>query len=317
MKKRIVIAGGTGFLGRALQSYFREQDFEVFILTRNPLGPNEVYWDGESFGEWCYLLEGAYALINLAGKSVNCRYTEKNKALIRSSRLNSTHILAKALQVFHPAPKYWINSSTATIYEHTEGDAPHNTEHLGRLADDFSVLVAKDWEAAFESYHLPETKKLILRTSIVFGNEGGAFPVMRDLGKKGLCSPQGNGKQWISWIHIEDFCRAVDFLMEEEKEGIFNLCAPHYLQNRDFFHLLKKKLNPPFTLPQPKWLLELGAIFLGTETELILKSRKVYPEKLLMADFRFKYEDMNTCLQELFSEKIQKKEKKLSELPNL
>ncbi|MEL6251174.1 MAG: TIGR01777 family oxidoreductase [Bacteroidota bacterium] len=317
MKKRIVIAGGTGFLGRALQSYFTEQGFEVFILTRNPLGPNEVYWDGESFGEWCYLLEGAYALINLAGKSVNCRYTEKNKALIRSSRLNSTHVLGKALQVFHPAPKYWINSSTATIYEHTEGDAPHNTEHLGRIADDFSVLVAKDWEAAFDSYQLPETKKLTLRTAIVFGNEGGAYPVMRDLGRKGLCSPQGSGKQWISWIHIEDFCRAVDFLMEEEKEGTFNLCAPNYLRNEDFFRLLKKKLKPPFSIPQPEWLLKLGALFMGTEAELILKSRKVYPEKLLMADFRFKYEDMESCLEELLSDKIQEKEKKISELPNL
>lgn len=301
MEKRIVIAGGTGFLGRALQTHFSEQGFEVYILTRNPLGPNEVYWDGESFGEWCYLLEGAYALINLAGKSVNCRYTEKNKALIRSSRLNSTHVLGKALQVFQPAPKYWINSSTATIYEHTEGDAPHNTEHLGKIADDFSVLVAKDWEAAFDSYQLPETKKLTLRTAIVFGNEGGAFPVMRDLAKKGLCSPQGNGRQWISWIHIEDFCRAIDFLMEEEKEGIFNLCAPKYLQNRAFFKLLKEKVNPPFHLPQPQWLLELGAIFMGTETELILKSRKVYPEKLLMADFKFQYSDMEACLEELFS----------------
>ena len=126
---------------------------------------------------------------------------------------------------------------------------------------------------------------------------------MRDLAKKGLCSPQGNGRQWISWIHIEDFCRAIDFLMEEEKEGIFNLCAPKYLQNREFFQLLRQRLKPPFVIPQPQWLLELGAIFMGTESELVLKSRKVYPEKLLKADFYFKYEDMNSCLEELLNGK--------------
>lgn len=308
MKKRIIIAGGTGFLGRALQSYFVDKGFEVFILSRNPLGPNEVYWDGESFGEWCYLLEGAYALINLAGKNVNCRYTEKNKALIRSSRLNSTHVLGKALQVFEPAPKYWINASTATIYAHTEGDAPANTERLGKIADDFSVLVAKDWEAAFDSYQCPDTKKMTLRTAIVYGNEGGAFPVIRSLAEKGLCSKQGNGNQWISWIHVEDFCRAIDFLMKEEQEGIFNLCSPNPITNKDFYGLLKKKVQPAFVIPQPQWLLELGALFIGTETELILKSRKVYPERLLMEDFHFKYEDMESCLDDLFKEGIDRAE---------
>ncbi|MEM6802407.1 MAG: TIGR01777 family oxidoreductase [Bacteroidota bacterium] len=317
MKKRIIIAGGTGFLGRALQSYFIEKGYEVYILSRNPLGPDEVYWDGESFGEWCYLLEGAYALINLAGKNVNCRYTEKNKSLIRSSRLNSTHVLGKAFQVFEPAPKYWINASTATIYEHTEGDVPANTERLGKIADDFSVLVAKDWEAAFESYHCPDTRKLTLRTAIVYGNEGGAFPVIRSLAEKGLCSKQAGGKQWISWIHIEDFCRAIDFLMKKEQEGVFNLCSPRAIQNKDFYDLLGKKIRPPFRIPQPKWILELGALFMGTETELILKSRKVYPEKLLELGFLFRYSGMQEALNQLFWTKDKNISKNLSLLPNL
>lgn len=299
MKKRIVIAGGSGFLGKALYTYFTDKGFEVYILSRNPEKSYEVYWDGKDFGEWCYLLEGAYALINLAGKSVNCRYTEKNKALIRSSRLDSTHILGKALQVFSPAPTYWINASTATIYAHTLGEAPANTERTGKIADDFSVLVAKDWEAAFDSYQTPDTKKLTLRTAIVYGNEGGAFPVILDLARKGLCTKQGDGEQWISWIHISDFCRSIDFLMEEEKEGIFNLCAPNPLKNKDFYDLLAEKINPLFYIPQPRFILKLGAIFMRTETELILKSRKVYPEKLLEAGFGFEFVEIREVLDDL------------------
>lgn len=301
MKKRIIIAGGTGFLGKALYTYFTGKGFEVYILTRNPQYDYEVYWDGKELGEWCYLLEGAYALINLAGKSVNCRYTEKNKVLIRSSRLDSTHILGKALQAFSPAPTYWINASTATIYAHTLGDAPANTERAGKIADDFSVLVAKDWEAAFHAYPCLGTKKLTLRTAIVYGNEGGAFPVVLDLAKKGLCTPQGDGEQWISWIHVEDFCRSVDFLMQEEKEGVFNLCSPYPLKNKEFYSLLEKRVKPLFNIPQPVWLLKLGALFMQTETELILKSRKVYPEKLLEAGFNFDIPRMEDAINILLS----------------
>jgi uncharacterized protein (TIGR01777 family) len=196
----------------------------------------------------------------------------------------------------------WLNSSTATIYADTPGNAPANTEAAGVLGDGFSVDIATSWEAAFNACPAPATRKVALRTSIVLGPDGGAFPVMARLARFGLCSPQGSGQQWISWLHIADFCRAVEFLAKaDDLSGPINLCAPHPLQNRDFNALLCQHLRPLLKLPQPRWLLEIGAFVLRTETELILKSRKVYPERLLAAGFQFEYEQCAAAVGELLA----------------
>ena len=300
-KPKLVIAGGNGFLGQQLARYFQQRNYRVVILGRGPeAGPDYVHWDGRTLGPWAAALEGAAALVNLAGRTVDCRYTDANKHEIIASRTDSTHVLGEAVAVCTVPPRVWLNSSTATIYADTPGDQPANTEAAGSIGEGFSVEVARAWEAAFAACPAPATRKVALRTAIVLGHDGGAFPVIAQLVRRGLGSPQGNGRQWMSWLHIADFCRAVEFLMNEPSAvGAFNLCAPQPLPNRAFMGLLCQQLRPWLRLPQPQWLLEIGAFVLRTETELILKSRKVYPQRLLELGFAFKFPACETAVAEL------------------
>ena len=288
---KMVIAGGNGFLGNHLRQHFRQLGYRVVIISRNLVaGPDNVQWDARTLGPWADELEGADVLVNMAGRTVDCRYSEANKREINASRVESTQALGAAVAACTVPPKVWLNSSTATIYADTEGDKPANTEAAGVIGTGFSVEVARSWEAAFAACAAPATRKAALRTSIVLGRDGGAFPVMARLARLGLCTPQGSGRQWVSWLHIADFCRAVAFLATKTDEaGAFNLCAPNPLPNREFNALLGRQQRPLLRLPQPKWLLEIGAFFLRTETELILKSRKVYPERLLDLGFAFEF----------------------------
>ena len=283
---KLVLIGGNGFLGHHLVAHFRGLGYQVVSISRT--GPGDVRWDARTLGPWAQELEGADLLVNLAGRSVDCRYNEANRRTILASRTESTRILGAAVAACAQPPRVWLNSSTATIYADTPGNAPANTEAAGIIGEGFSVEIARAWEAAFDACPAPATRKVALRTSIVLGPDGGAFPVMARLARFGLCSPQGTGQQWISWLHIADFCRAVEFLAKaDDLGGPVNLCAPHPLRNRDFNALLGQHLCPLVKLPQPQWLLEIGAFVLRTETELILKSRKVYPERLLAAGFQF------------------------------
>jgi uncharacterized protein (TIGR01777 family) len=271
-----------------LEKHFTSLGYQVVILSRSKPGNNCVWWDAETLGPWASELEGAAVLINMTGRTVDCRYTEANKREILDSRVDSTRILGVAVAACKMPPKVWLNSSTATIYAHTIADEPANTELDGVLGTGFSVGIATAWEKAFWAEKLLHTRRIALRASIVFGEDGGAFPVMAKLAKLGLCGPQGNGNQWISWIHINDFCRAVEFLVTQTQEqGAINICAPNPIQNKDFNALLKRELRPVLCLSQPKWLLEIGAFVIRTQTELILKSRKVYPQRLLDLGFTF------------------------------
>ncbi|UOG74031.1 TIGR01777 family oxidoreductase [Hymenobacter tibetensis] len=293
---KLVIAGGNGFLGKHLAAYFKKAGYRIVTIGRqNTTAPNHVQWDAQTLGAWAAELEGAAALLNMAGRTVDCRYTEANKREISNSRVDSTHILGEAIAACQNPPQVWLNASTATIYSHTTGAQPANTETSDTNGTDFSAGVARAWEAALWDVDLPRTRRVALRTSIVLGADGGAFPVMAKLAKRGLCTPQGSGSQWISWLHILDFCRAVEFLLTATgQEGVFNVCAPTPLTNREFNALLARTLRPAFRLPQPVWLLEIGAFLLRTETELILKSRKVVPQRLLNLGFTFHYP---TCAQ--------------------
>jgi len=285
---KLVLVGGNGFLGHHLAAHFRALDYQVVSISRT--GPGDVRWDARTLGPWAQELEGADLLVNLAGRSVDCRYNEANRRTILASRTESTRVLGAAVAACAQPPRVWLNSSTATIYADTTGSVPANTEADGSIGEGFSVEIARAWEAAFDACPAPATRKVALRTSIVLGSDGGAFPVMARLARFGLCSPQGSGQQWISWLHIRDFCRAVEFLAKaDDLSGPVNICAPHPLRNREFNALLARELRPLLKLPQPRWLLEIGAFVLRTETELILKSRKVYPERLLAAGFQFEY----------------------------
>ncbi|WP_126651588.1 TIGR01777 family oxidoreductase [Chryseobacterium aureum] len=285
---KIIIAGGTGFLGENLGKYFTEKGNQVYILTRNPKRKNEIYWDARTIGEWKNSLEKADVLINLTGKSVDCRYHEKNKQEIYSSRIDSTGILQKAIDQSSEKPKVWLNASSATIYVHSEKHL--NTEENGIIGDDFSMNICKSWEKEFFAVKNEEIRKVALRTSIVLGNDGGAFPKLKMITKLGLGGKQGRGNQMVSWIHIQDFCKAVDWVMNSETiSGVINITAPEPLSNENMMKKLRKKLKIPFGLNAPVWQLEIASLFLNTETELLLKSRNVYPEKLIKNGFQFAY----------------------------
>jgi hypothetical protein len=298
--KRIVIAGGSGFLGNRLRDMFKEQGYEVIVLSRSRNSGDFRQWDGKTRGEWANSIEGAYALINMAGRTVNCRYNDENKAEILRSRIESTRILGEVVSSCKVPPKYWLNSSTATIYQDTRGTLPANTESEGKIGDDFSMGVAKAWEKEFFSFDLADTVQTALRAAIIMGSDGGAFPVMAGLAKKGLCSPQGPGDQWISWMHINDFCASIDFLLKNPIAGPVNLCAPNPVQNKDFNAMMRKEARPLLVIPQPVWVLKFGAWMMKTQTELILKSRKVYPESLLKAGFKFEFPEPGPMVKDLF-----------------
>ncbi|MEM6686757.1 MAG: TIGR01777 family oxidoreductase [Bacteroidota bacterium] len=300
--KKMIIAGGSGFLGQALIHYFLPKDFEIIVLSRSTkkTGNHQlryVQWDAKTLDIWMIELEGADVLINLTGRSVDCRYNEKNKAEILNSRVQSTKVLGEAIQACAVPPKVWMNSSTATIYKHSLEQKM--TEATGVVGDDFSMNVAKSWEATFYDCHTPKTKKIALRTSIVLGKNGGAFIPLKNLTKLGLGGTQGKGNQKVSWIHEHDFCRALEFLLEQKSVGIFNITAPNPIPNKSFMKTIRKVMNIRVGLLQPKWLLQLGARIIKTEAELILKSRYVIPEKLVAAGFQFQYPTAEKAIAEI------------------
>jgi uncharacterized protein len=304
---KIVIAGGNGFLGASLEQYFHGKAKEVILLARNPVETSHnntrwVRWDGQSPGQWTKELEKADILINLAGKNVNCRYTEENRKLIYESRLKSTHILGEALRQCKQPPSLWINASSATIYRASYDRLM--TERNGETGDDFSMDVCKKWEAAFNAQHIDGVRKIITRTSIVLGREGGALPRLINLVRAGLGGKQGKGNQYCSWIHISDFCRVIEWMVEnKEASGVYNVTAPLPLPNAEFMKTLRQAMKMPVGLIAPEWLLKIGAMLIGTEPELILKSRKVYPKRLLDEGFVFEFSDIKAAMKALCQKK--------------
>lgn len=304
--KKIIIAGGSGFLGKHLETYFLDKNYIVKILTRNPKHENDIFWDAKTLDEWTIELENADALINLTGKSVDCRYTEKNKKLIHDSRIDSTQVLGLAVQGCKNPPKVWMNSSTATIYRHSLDK--EMTEKHGEIGNDFSMNIAKSWETAFNLFETPKTRKVILRTSIVLGENGGALIPLKTLTKFGLGGKQGPGNQKVSWIHVFDFIKVVEFLMHKKNlDGAFNLSVPKPTNNITLMNTLRKVLNVPFGISHPLFLLNLGAKVIGTETELILKSRNVIPERLLQNNFKFEFTNIETALRDLTDKNLTKR----------
>lgn len=300
--KKLILAGGTGFLGQAIIDRFSKQEIQIIVFTRgsnHKVGnTNYIHWDGKTFGEWTKELEGADVLINLTGKSVDCRYNEKNKAEIISSRVNATKILGEAINKTNNPPKVWLNSASATIYRYAE-DKPMD-EFTGEIGTGFSVEVCKIWEKTFTEISNPKTRKIIMRISMVMGKGGGVLPVMTKLVKAGLGGKMGNGKQFISWIHEEDFLNAMEFLIQNEQaSGAYNFAAPGPIPNKEFMALMRKQLNVKIGLPAMKWMLEIGAFFIKTETELILKSRRVVPARLLKEGFVFKFPTVEETLKNL------------------
>ena len=301
MKKKIIITAANGFLGKALLNFMKDE-YEVIALVRNSCteieGVTYRIWDGKQKGKWFEDIDGAYAIINLAGRSVDCRYNEENKQAILNSRLESTSIIAQAISASNIKPKVWINSASATIYRHSL-DMPM-TEQKGENGKGFSVEVCESWEKCFYSNSHLGVRQIALRTAIVLGSEGGVMVPFKNLVRLGLGGKMGNGNQMFSWIHIHDFCRAVDFLLKNEaSQGSYNISSPNPITNAVFMKSLRKQIGISFGLPLKKWILELGAFMIKTETELILKSRYVIPEKLIQEGFQFKYKEIDQALNEI------------------
>ena len=308
MKTNIILAGGRGFLGSVLADHFAARGMAVGILTRNP-GPRgglirEIRWDGTTVGDWLEHLDGAQALINLAGISVNCRYHARNRRLMLDSRLNSTRVLGEAMaRCAHPPP-VWLNSSTATIYQHTFGPAWDEAGAIGGCAeakDVFSVHVATEWERVFNEANTPLTRKVALRSAMVLGHgRNSVLPNLLRLARLGLGGSLAGGRPFVSWIHEEDFCRAVEWIVGRENlSGAVNLAAPNPVTNAEFMAAVRTVCNAPFGLPAPRWLLEIGAFLLRTETELLIKSRRVVPGKLVANGFEFRHPQLLPAIEHL------------------
>jgi uncharacterized protein (TIGR01777 family) len=298
----IVIAGGSGYLGQVLARHFTRFSRPVVILTRRPQEPSAfarfVEWDGETMGPWTRELENADAVINLSGRSVNCRYNEKNRKEIYESRLRPTHVLGQAIIVCANPPKVWLNSSSATIYKHSI-DQPMD-EHSGEIGEGFSVDVCRQWEKMMFDFPLKFTRTVALRITIVFGRGGAAFQTFQRVVKLGLGGKMGPGNQYMSWIHEDDFARAVDWIIEHEVlKGPVNLASPNPLPNREFMRVFRKVCRRPIGLPAPTWMLGLGTRLLGTEAELVLKSRRVVPARLQATGFQFKFPKWPEALQNI------------------
>ncbi|KGO89299.1 TIGR01777 family oxidoreductase [Flavobacterium suncheonense] len=298
---KIIIAAGTGFLGNVLIGYFQNQSNDIVVLTRGKTmlknNIRYIHWNAKTMTGWEKELENADVLINLAGKSVDCRYNEANKKEILLSRIKSTKLLNKAVLQCQNPPKHWLNASTATIYRHSEDQ--QMDEYTGEIGNDFSMNVAQSWEKAFFKTETPNTKKTALRTSIVLGKKGGAFPPLKNLTQLGFGGKQGNGNQFISWIHEEDFARAVAFVVEKEITGKINIVAPEPIQNRFFMKALRKEMKVSFGAPLGKRMLKFGAKIIGTETELVLKSRNIIPKRLTENGFTFRYTKIDKVFQNL------------------
>lgn len=350
--KTIILAGGSGFIGSYMCRYFAN-DNKLIVLTRNRshnsnnrydsaafTHPNIRYveWDARNTGPWVQELEGADMLINLTGKSVNCRYNYRNMIEIFDSRLHATRVLATAVNSCTQPPELWINLASATIYRNAtdrpqdemEGEIsslkamnmpattvedfkaaiykwigwlipPLFVRKASRPQLDFSVRVCQAWEKCFYDQVTPHTRKVCLRTAITLGNGGVMVPYL-NLVKFGLGGRQGNGKQMYSWIHVEDICRLVEWLAQNQAEGTFNGAAPGPVTNARFMAAVRKATGHHFGLPAYKWMLEIGAKLIGTEPELILKSRWVMPTRLLHEGFVFKYPDVDAALQDIVCE---------------
>lgn len=323
---KIILPGGSGQIGVILTRHFLKAGHEVVVLSRHPQTLSQkndeesetvinshpaalsVVWDGQQQGLWSQTLDGADVVINLAGRSVNCRYNPENQQRILDSRVDSTRAIGQAIAQCQNPPKLWLQSSTATIYAHRYDDA--NDEATGIIDSldpsgdpnwKYSVKVAKAWEAAAVEFQTDATRQVLLRSAMVMSPDAdGVFDVLRSLVRRGLGGRNGDGKQFVSWIHEVDFCACIDRLISDRSlSGPVNIASPNPLPNAEFMRQLRSALGVRFGLPASKWMLELGAVLMKTETELLLKSRRVVPGKLMNAGFKFRFPTWSSACSDL------------------
>lgn len=304
-RKRIVIAGGSGFIGRALAREFSAQNFEAVILTRTPReradGIREIEWDGKHLGEWISFLDGAEAVINLTGKNINCPHTPENVRAITASRVDSVNALAAALVHVKIPPRVWVQAGAAGFYGDTGAVVcdEHSPAGKNTLAE-----ICRQWEAAFAAANLPKTRKVTLRIGFVLGRDGGALPVLRKITKWFLGGAVGSGRQYISWIHLADLVQMfVAAVKQENLAGTFNAVAPAAVTNAEFMRELRHALHRPWSPPAPEFAVRLGARLMKSEPSLALASQRCVPEKFLEVEFPFQFPHLRAALENLCREK--------------
>jgi uncharacterized protein (TIGR01777 family) len=306
---KIVVPGGSGQVGTLLARRFQKDGHDVVVLGRAPARAawKTVGWDAATLGPWATELDGADVVINLAGRNVNCRYTPENRRLIKESRVHSTRVVGEAIARAHRPPKVWLQASTATVYAHTFGPAHDESGEIGGKEPGvpetwrFSIDVATSWERALDEARTPNTRKVRLRSAMTMSpDRDGVFDTLLRLVRFGLGGRAGDGRQYVSWIHEEDFVRAIYRLIERQNvEGAVNLSAPEPLPNAEFMRVLRDAWGVRIGLPAAEWMLEIGARVIRTETELILKSRRVVPGRLLREGFQFRYPNWPAAAKEL------------------
>jgi uncharacterized protein (TIGR01777 family) len=306
---KIVLPGGSGQVGTLLARRFQKDGHEVVVLSRAPGDApwRIVAWDAATYGQWAKEIGGADVVVNLAGRNVNCRYTPANRRLIKESRIKSTRVVGEAIARAARPPKVWLQASTATIYAHTFGPAHDENGEIGGKEPGvpetwrFSIDVATSWERALDETNTPRTRKVKLRSAMTMSpDRGGVFDTLLRLVRFGLGGRAGDGRQYVSWIHEEDFVRAIYWLIERQHiDDAVNLSAPEPLPNAEFMRVLREASGIRIGLPAAEWMLEIGARVIRTETELILKSRRVVPGRLLREGFQFQFPDWQGAATEL------------------
>lgn len=312
---KILIFGGSGQIGHILARYFKSSENELVNISRNANSSfdRNVKWNAQDLGDWVSEVEGANIVINLAGRSVNCRYNKMNRNLILQSRVRTTQLIGEAITQAHTPPQIWFQASTATIYSHRFDAA--NDDISGTLGGNepnlpdtwqFSLDVANNWEESCSKFKTPDTRKILMRAAMVMSpDKHGVFDTLLQLTKLGLGGRAGNGNQFVSWIHHLDFCRAMEFCIENhEISGPVNFASPGPIPNKEFMSLLRKASGMPIGLPAFQPFLEAGAFFMKTETELVLKSRRVTPGILQQKGFQFLYPEWGPTAQNLVAKSI-------------
>ncbi len=304
---KIVMPGGSGHTGRMLSKHLAAQGNQVVVLTRTPSQRGDVPWDGRTVGAWTAEVDGADAVINLAGRSVNCRYTRSNLKQMMDSRVQSTRVVGEAIARSSRPPRVWLNASTATIYAHSFV-AP-NDEETGTIGGsepdvprywDFSIEIAKNWERALFGSDTPRTRKVAMRTAMTMSTEpGSVFTVFAKLARLGMLGRLGSGRQYVSWVHEHDLARAIDFLIAHDIEGPVNIAAPGPLPMDEFCAAIRRALGVKLALPATAWMLRIGTAIVGSDAELVLKSRRVVSKRLKDAGFEFEFQRWEDAVGEL------------------
>jgi hypothetical protein len=302
-KKRVVLAGGSGFLGRALAKELLARDYEVVVLTRTPQlrsGAKEMAWDGKTSGEWIEFLDGAEAVINLAGRNIKCRYTPENLRELTASRVDSVLAIAAAMGRVERPPRVWVQAGAVGFYGDPKDRLCDETSPAG---SDTLAGICQSWESAFNSALVPQTRRVLLRIGFVLGRDGGALPLLAGLTKWFLGGTVGGGEQFISWIHVGDLSRMfIEVIERDELVGTFNAVGPNPVTNREFMRELRRALHRPWTPPAPEWAVKFSSRLMDTEPSLALTGCRVAPQRFFEAGIQFKFAELRPALKDIYSE---------------